>query len=39
MADKLKFVAALLLLAAGIAGFYLLGEQPMIVREAQPAIF
>ena len=32
MADKLKFVAALLLLAAGIAGFYLLGEQPMIVR-------
>jgi preprotein translocase subunit SecE len=32
MADKLKFAAALLLLIAGIAGFYLLGDQPMIVR-------
>ena len=32
MADKLKFVAALLLVIAGIAGFYLLGEQPMILR-------
>ncbi len=32
MADKLKFVAALLLLIAGIAGFYLLGDQPMILR-------
>jgi preprotein translocase subunit SecE len=32
MADKLKFLAALLLLIAGIAGFYLLGEQPMILR-------
>jgi preprotein translocase subunit SecE len=32
MADKLKFVAALLLLAAGIAGFYVFGEQPTIVR-------
>jgi len=32
MADKLKFVVAILLLAAGIAGFYLLAEQPMIVR-------
>ena len=32
MADKLKFAAALLLLIAGIAGFYLLGEQPMILR-------
>ena len=32
MADKLKFVVALLLLIAGIAGFYLLGEQPMILR-------
>jgi preprotein translocase subunit SecE len=32
MADKLKFIAALLLLIAGIAGFYLLGEQPMILR-------
>ena len=32
MADKIKFALALLLLAAGIAGFYLLGEQPMIVR-------
>jgi preprotein translocase subunit SecE len=32
MADKLKFMLALLLLAVGVAGFYLLGEQPMIVR-------
>jgi preprotein translocase subunit SecE len=32
MADKLKFTAALLLLAAGIAGFYLLAEQPTILR-------
>jgi preprotein translocase subunit SecE len=32
MADKLKFAVALLLLVAGIAGFYLLAEQPMIVR-------
>ena len=32
MADKLKFILALLLLAAGVAGFYLLGEQPMILR-------
>ena len=32
MADKLKFAAALLLLMAGLAGFYLLGEQPMILR-------
>lgn len=32
MADKIKFALALLLLAAGVAGFYLLGEQAMIVR-------
>ena len=32
MADKLKFMLALLLLAAGVAGFYLLGEQAMILR-------
>ncbi len=32
MADKLKFAVALLLLVAGVAGFYLLAEQPMIVR-------
>jgi len=32
MADKLKFMLALLLLAAGVAGFYLLGEQPTILR-------
>jgi preprotein translocase subunit SecE len=32
MADKIKFVLALLLLAAGVAGFYLLAEQPMILR-------
>jgi len=32
MADKLKFAAALLLLVAGVAGFYLLSDQPMILR-------
>ncbi len=32
MADKIKFVLALLVLVAGIAGFYLLANQPMIVR-------
>ncbi|MCB1933798.1 preprotein translocase subunit SecE [Accumulibacter sp.] len=32
MADKLKFALAVLLLVAGIAGFYLLAEQAMIVR-------
>ncbi|MBK8759572.1 MAG: preprotein translocase subunit SecE [Sulfuritalea sp.] len=32
MADKLKFTLALLLLAAGVAGFYLLGDKPMILR-------
>ena len=32
MADKLKFAVALLLLVAGIAGFYLLAEQPLVLR-------
>jgi preprotein translocase subunit SecE len=32
MADKLKFVLALLLVAAGVAGFYLLAEQAMVLR-------
>ena len=32
MADKIKFVLALLLLIAGVVGFYLLSEQAMIVR-------
>ena len=32
MADNLKFAIAVLLVAAGIAGFYLLAEQPMILR-------
>jgi len=32
MADKLKFAVALLLLIAGIAGYYLLSEQPTILR-------
>jgi preprotein translocase subunit SecE len=32
MADKIKFLLALLLLVAGIAGFYLLSEQVMVVR-------
>lgn len=32
MADKVKFALALVLLAAGVAGFYLLSEQAMILR-------
>lgn len=32
MIDKLKFVLALLLVAAGLAGYYLLGDQPTILR-------
>ncbi len=32
MADKLKFTLAVLLLVAGVAGFYLLAEQPTILR-------
>ena len=32
MADKIKFALALILLAAGVAGFYLLAEQAMILR-------
>ena len=32
MADKIKFALALLLLAAGVAGFYVLSEQAMILR-------
>ena len=32
MADKLKFMLALLLVVAGVAGFYLLGDKPMILR-------
>ena len=32
MADKLKFALALLLLVAGIAGFYLLADQALVVR-------
>ena len=32
MADKIKFALALLFLIAGVAGFYLLGEQAMFVR-------
>jgi preprotein translocase subunit SecE len=32
MADKLKFGVALLLLVAGLAGFYLLADQPLILR-------
>ena len=34
MADKLKIVGAIALVAAGIAGFYLLGERAMILRVA-----
>ena len=32
MVDKIKFALALLLLAAGIAGFYYLADQAMILR-------
>ncbi|HMM55446.1 MAG TPA: preprotein translocase subunit SecE [Candidatus Desulfobacillus sp.] len=32
MADKIKFTLALLLVAAGVAGFYLLGESALILR-------
>ncbi len=32
MADKIKFVLALLLVVAGIAGFYFLGDQPTVLR-------
>ncbi len=32
MADKLKLLAAGLLIAAGIAGFYLLSDMPAVVR-------
>jgi preprotein translocase subunit SecE len=32
MADKLKFALALALVAAGVVGFYLLSEQPLVVR-------
>ena len=32
MADKIKFALALMLLAAGVAGFYLLADQAMILR-------
>ena len=32
MVDKLKFAVALLLVVAGIAGFYFLAEQPLVVR-------
>jgi preprotein translocase subunit SecE len=32
MADKIKFALALVILAAGVTGFYLLSEQAMILR-------
>ena len=32
MADKIKFTLALVILAAGVVGFYLLSEQAMILR-------
>ena len=34
MADKIKIAAALLLVAAGVAGFYFLDQSPMILRVA-----
>ena len=32
MADKIKLLLAILLLIAGLAGFYLLGDQPLVLR-------
>jgi preprotein translocase subunit SecE len=32
MADRIKFALALLLVAAGVAGFYFLSEQPLILQ-------
>jgi preprotein translocase subunit SecE len=32
MADKIKFALAIAILAAGVAGFYLLSEQALILR-------
>lgn len=32
MADKIKFALALLLVVAGVAGFYLLSEQALVLR-------
>jgi preprotein translocase subunit SecE len=32
VADKVKIAAAILLVAAGVAGFYYLSQSPMIVR-------
>ena len=32
MADKIKFALALLLLIAGVAGFYLLADKAMVLR-------
>ena len=34
MADKIKVAIAVLLLIAGIAGFYFLSESPMVLRVA-----
>src|SRR5215475_11398269 len=34
MADKIKAAVAVLLLVAGIAGFYFLSESPMVLRVA-----
>lgn len=32
MADKIKLVLSMLLIAAGIAGFYLLGDKALVLR-------
>jgi preprotein translocase subunit SecE len=32
MADKIKLIIAILLLVAGLAGFYALGDQPLVLR-------
>ena len=32
MADKIKLIVAILLLIAGLAGFYVLGDKPLVLR-------
>ena len=32
MADKIKLLIAILFLIAGLAGFYVLGDQPLVLR-------
>lgn len=32
MADKIKLIVAILFLVAGLAGFYVLGDKPLVLR-------